>query len=65
MNSAEKTGGIGITWGEALICWLVIPTLISAFSGSITLTIAFGFLIVAAAIVSVSESIRQAAKKTE
>ena len=65
MNSEKKTGSTDFTWGEMLIFPLVIPVLVSALYGSFTLTNAFGFLLVAVAIVSVGESIRQTARKTE
>ncbi|MFX1579980.1 MAG: hypothetical protein ACFFBJ_10065 [Promethearchaeota archaeon] len=65
MNSEGKTGSTDITWGEILAFFLVIPTLASAYYGSIILTIAFGFLVVAAAVASVGESIRQSLKIRE
>ena len=65
MNSEEKTGITDIQWVRVLLFLLMIPTLGSAFIGSFTFTNAFGFLTIAVAIVSVSESIRQTAKKTE
>jgi hypothetical protein len=58
VNSEKKTTGSDPTWGEIIAIALVLPTLGSAAFGSITLTIAFGLLTIAAAILSVSENMR-------